>query len=144
MTIDQNFTPLASTLGGLLIGLASTLLLLMNGKIAGISGIVKASFWPAKNDLIWRILFILGLIIGGFIINILMPQTTAKFHLDFQNIRLIIAGLLVGFGTALANGCTSGHGICGLSRKSKRSIWAVISFMLAGFITSFILNQIIL
>lgn len=118
-------------LGGILIGLAATMLLLFNGRVTGISGIVGGVLNTKTPDKKWRILFLLGLILGGALLKILKPEvftvisTAAPF--DY-----IIAGFLVGIGTLLGNGCTSGHGVCGISRLSLRSIIATITFISAG------------
>ncbi|MBT3981728.1 MAG: YeeE/YedE family protein [Bacteriovoracaceae bacterium] len=134
------FTPGASFLGGLTIGLAAGLLLLLNGKIAGISGIIGGLFGKFfGEDKLWRYLFLLGLIIGGFICINLIPQQTAK-DIHFDTAWVIAAGLFVGVGTSLGSGCTSGHGICGLARFSKRSIVATLTFMGSGFLTTYILK----
>lgn len=117
-----NFTPWKSLTGGLLVGLAVTVLLLFNGRIAGISGIVGALFTPVKNDISWRVAFIVGLIIAPFIFTIFSPLPQVKIHAG--TFTLIVAGLLVGVGTRYGSGCTSGHGVCGLSRQSVRSIVA--------------------
>jgi uncharacterized membrane protein YedE/YeeE len=118
-------------LGGLLIGLASTLLLLALGRVAGISGIVSGILVPAK-DRIWRVGFVLGLVLGGAAAMLFLgvvPVSSSPLYL------LALAGLLVGFGTVMGAGCTSGHGICGVARLSKRSIVATIVFMAAGILT---------
>src|SRR3954464_7552167 len=126
-----HFTPIASLVGGMLIGLSASLLLLCDGKIAGISGIVAGMLSPKKNDTWWRIIFVIGLLTGGLLLALLAPQTLA-IAITRSPAALILAGLLVGFGTRLANGCTSGHGVCGLSRGSKRSLIATAAFMATG------------
>src|SRR5262245_27980061 len=110
-----HFTLFASLIGGMLIGLSASLLLLFDGKITGISGIVAGMLSPKKNDTLWRIVFVGGLLAGGFLLNLLSSQTFA-INITRSSVALILAGLLVGFGTRLGNGCTSGHGVCGLSR----------------------------
>jgi uncharacterized membrane protein YedE/YeeE len=140
-----NFTPLTALLGGIFMGLSAAILMLFNGKIAGISGISKGII--SKNstsleDRRWRIFFVGGLLIGGALMVLIIPETTAKVR-TFNLFQVMIAGLLVGIGTALGNGCTSGHGICGLGRKSLRSLIAVITFMGAGFLTVYILFHVI-
>ena len=137
MTI-VNFTPLPSLLGGVLIGIASITLLYFNGKISGISGITKGIFKFQKNDLLWRILFFLGLLLGGAISINAFDISAKEIQSTEIDPRLIIAAILVGIGTAYGNGCTSGHGICGLSRKSQRSIVATLVFMTIGIITVYI------
>lgn len=141
MTAQLNlvFQPL---IGGLLIGLASWLLLASLGRIAGISGIVSAVLVPNKNeteDFSWRLLFIFGLIIGGFITAqfVSVPALVAR-----PTWLLLLAGLIVGFGTVMGSGCTSGHGVCGMGRRSVRSITATLTFMATGFITVFIVNAV--
>jgi uncharacterized protein len=141
MQIDLvNFTPVASLLGGALIGLAAGLLILLAGRIAGIAGIIGGLFGNAK-DKSWRVLFMLGLVISPLLWQLFAPLPELK--MVTSPLGLIIAGLLVGLGTRYANGCTSGHGICGLSRFSKRSLVAVLSFMGAGLLTVFILKHVI-
>jgi uncharacterized membrane protein YedE/YeeE len=142
MTIDwAHFTPWASLAGGLLIGFATAMLLLFNGKIAGISGIVGGLLRPVKGDINWRIAFILGLILAPPAFGLFAPLPTAR--IDAGSSVLIIAGLLVGLGTRYGSGCTSGHGVCGLSRLSPRSFVATAIFMGAGFITVFIVRHLI-
>lgn len=129
----ETFTPLSALIGGVLIGLAASVLLLLSGRIAGISGIVGALPTAKIGDRAWRLLFILGLLAGGAIVLAVRPamlDTTLHRPLPI----LVVSGLLVGFGTRLGNGCTSGHGVCGLSRLSKRSIVAVVVFMTTGAI----------
>ena len=118
-------------IGGLLIGLAVSLMLLFNGRVTGISGIVSGLIKPEKNETGWKLSFVLGLILGGFVLQTLNPealiQISSALWFDY-----VIAGLLVGFGTLLGNGCTSGHGVCGISRFSTRSIIATITFIFFG------------
>lgn len=140
MTIDwTNFTPWSSLAGGLLIGLASAMFLLFNGRIAGISGIVGGLLRPVKNDIGWRIAFIVGLTIAPFAYGLVVPLP--EVQVDAQTTTLIAAGLLVGIGTRYGSGCTSGHGVCGLSRRSPRSLVATLAFMFAGFATVFIVRH---
>jgi hypothetical protein len=127
-------TPLA---GGLLIGLAAAGLLLLNGRIAGISGIFAGLLEPRPGDKAWRAVFIGGLIAGGASVALLRPRAF-HFELACPPVLLIAAGLLVGFGTRLANGCTSGHGICGVSRLSTRSLIATATFTATGALTVFV------
>jgi len=130
------FTPFSSFVGGIIIGLAAVLLLLTNGRIAGISGIIGGLLQKKSNDQVWRIVFILGLVLSPFLYTIFQPLPPLSIQTPTPII--IIAGVLVGFGTRLGSGCTSGHGICGLSRLSGRSFIATFVFMLAGFITVYI------
>ena len=138
-----NFTPLSALGGGVLIGLSAILLLAVNGRIAGISGIVHGIVAPEKpNDLDWRLLFLVGLIAGAFLYRLLNGIDTS---ITLEASMLIVGGggILTGIGTAVGSGCTSGHGICGLARRSSRSLAATISFMLVGGITVFILRHVI-
>ena len=142
MTIDWlNFTPWLSLAGGLLIGVAVAILLLFNGRIAGISGIVGGLLTPQKNDILWRFAFILGLVVAPFFYSMLVPLP--EVTIDAGTFTLIVAGLLVGFGTRVGSGCTSGHGVCGISRQSNRSIIATLIFIMAGFITVFTIKNIL-
>ncbi|MFN8673326.1 MAG: YeeE/YedE thiosulfate transporter family protein [Candidatus Sericytochromatia bacterium] len=125
-------------LGGLLIGLTAVIMLFFNGKIAGISGITKGVF-NKNEDISWRLLFLIGLVVGGFFINTLFPSFWAK-ETEYNLFNMIIAGFLVGFGSALGNGCTSGHGVCGLGRKSVRSLASVLTFISFGMITVFLVK----
>lgn len=141
----ENFTPLPSLLGGLLIGGASVLLMLFNGKIAGISGITKGIVLgdcPTPQERFWRIAFLAGLILGGAGIVLALPTMSAA-PLQMGPLQMALGGLLVGFGTAMGNGCTSGHGVCGLGRRSPRSLSSVLTFMAAGFATLFVMTQIL-
>jgi uncharacterized protein len=120
--------------GGVLIGLAAAILLIINGRILGVSGIVHGILWPQPHELGWRLAFIAGLVLAGFVFF----NWGSEFFLDTTSDSLIIkglAGLLVGFGTRMGSGCTSGHGVCGISRFSKRSIVATLVFMAAGAAT---------
>ena len=126
--------------GGVLIGLAVSLMLLLNGRVTGISGIINGLLNPVKGDLAWRIYFVVGLIGGGIIYNFISSTHSLTLISDFSW-TLPIAGLLVGFGTVLGSGCTSGHGVCGISRMSVRSLIATITFILAGVITVFIIRH---
>lgn len=134
------FTPIASSIGGLLIGVSSVLMLALHGRIAGISGIVGGIFDPAKADRSWRIAFLLGLLGGGALMFGLMPTTFGTSPASLP--VLALAGLLVGVGTRLGNGCTSGHGVCGMSRLSSRSFTATATFMLVAGVTVFLTRHI--
>lgn len=123
---------LSSVVGGALIGIAVTLMLLFNGRVTGISGIIASSLSKPHADSFWRWLFVAGLLSGGLIMHHLNPGLFAN-NSDTGNLLIISAGLLVGYGTVMAGGCTSGHGICGLSRFSIRSLVATLTFMLFGF-----------
>jgi hypothetical protein len=127
--------------GGILIGLSSTLLLALNGRIAGISGMVNGAITFAAAE-IWRWLFLIGLVAGSLVYEYaLAPQPTPTYN--FAPVTMVVAGLLVGFGTRMGNGCTSGHGVCGLGRLSGRSLVAVITFMAAGIVTVFITQHLL-
>jgi len=142
MSIDwQSFTPWASLAGGILIGTAASLLILFNGKIAGISGIIGGLLRPQKADIGWRIAFIGGLL-GAPLIYRLFTELPA-IQIEATIVPLIAAGLLVGFGTRYGSGCTSGHGVCGLSRLSLRSLVATFTFMAAGFVTTYVVRHLI-
>lgn len=142
MTIDwTHFTPWASLAGGVLIGLATALFLLFNGRIAGISGILGGLLRPAKGDIGWRIAFVLGLVISPFLFGLIAPLP--EVQVDAGTATLIAAGILVGVGTRYGSGCTSGHGVCGLSRRSPRSVVATASFMFAGFVTVYMVRHLL-
>jgi len=142
MTIDwYHYTPLASLLGGILIGLAAALFALFNGRIAGISGIVGGLLRPKAGDMAWRIAFIGGLLAAPWLFQALAPLP--EIHIDASAGTLIVAGLLVGVGTRYGSGCTSGHGVCGLARLSPRSLVATVSFMLTGFATVFVIRHLL-
>jgi uncharacterized membrane protein YedE/YeeE len=132
-----NFTPIEALIGGAFIGIATSLFLFLNGKIFGISGIVSGLL---KERSLWRILVVFGLILGATTAHILLqtPTTITTVPLPF----LIIGGLLVGIGTKLGSGCTSGHGVCGNSRLSPRSMVATLTFMLSGFVAAALLNAL--
>lgn len=136
----ENFTPISALIGGGLIGLASGLYFLLNGRIAGISGILGGLLSPGKERssvLFERLAFIIGLVAGPLIM-INATEIKAQSVVTSSLPVIIIAGLLVGFGTTIGSGCTSGHGICGLSRLSLRSLVATLSFMAAGFVTVYV------
>jgi uncharacterized membrane protein YedE/YeeE len=137
----HNFTPMASLIGGILIGLAAGAMLIFDGKIAGISGIVAGVLRPIERNGGWRYFFIAGLITGGISLRILDPAAYA-FTINRSVWAVISAGLLVGFGTRFGNGCTSGHGVCGVSRLSTRSVVATASFMATGALTVFLVNHL--
>ncbi len=126
--------------GGLLIGLAAALFVLLNGRIAGISGILGGLLQADKGDKIWRVLFLLGMVAAPFVYR--MAFALPAVTIEAGTAQLIIAGLLVGIGTRYASGCTSGHGVCGISRGSIRSIAATLTFMMAGFITVYLTRHL--
>jgi len=138
----EHFTPVASTIGGLFIGLAASLMLLLHGRIAGISGIVGGLLKPRPGDVSWRLLFVGGLVVGGVVFSLFFPDMLTD-TLQRSPLAVIGAGLLVGFGVRMGNGCTSGHGVCGLTRFSPRSGAAVVTFMTTGAITAYITQQLL-
>jgi uncharacterized membrane protein YedE/YeeE len=135
MTIDwAHFTPWASLLGGVVLGLASAIFILFNGRILGISGILGGLMSPRMGDIGWRVFFFLGMAAAPAVFAWLAPA--ASYGL------VVVAGLLVGLGTRYGSGCTSGHGVCGLSRLSPRSLVATLTFMGAGFATVFVVRHL--
>lgn len=138
----ESFTPFASLAGGVLIGLAASALLLLDGKIAGISGIIGGLARPAAGDLSWRVAFVAGLLAGGGLVRAASPGAFAITVAEPLPI-LVAGGLLVGFGTRLGSGCTSGHGVCGLSRGSGRSLVATMTFMATGILTVFLVRRVL-
>ena len=140
MTI-VNFTPIPALIGGALIGLSAGLALLLLGKVAGISGILGNLFVKDPQALKWRVGFTLGLVLGGVVLFLSMPAAFAM-EIERAPLTLVVAGLMVGIGTALGSGCTSGHGICGIGRFSMRSIIATITFMGVGMLTAAIITHI--
>ena len=134
-----NFTPINSLLGGIFIGLAATILLLANGRIMGISGILSnIILFKEKDQVSWRIVFVIGVLIGPFIYLMIFQDLKSEMVAD--RILLIQAGLLVGLGTSIGSGCTSGHGICGISRLSIRSIVATFIFVVSGVVTVYFIG----
>jgi uncharacterized membrane protein YedE/YeeE len=133
----ENFTPLSGLIGGLLIGSASALLLLLNGSISGISGIVGGLLAPKAADAGWRVVFVAGLLLGAFV-YMLATGGAIPVRIEASLPVLVAAGLLVGFGTRLGSGCTSGHGLCGVARLSRRSIVATSVFFGVAMLTVFL------
>jgi len=133
---------LLASIGGTLIGTAAVMMMRFNGRIAGVSGILSGVFTQSSNDRLWRVLFLIGLVIGGAQPVLLLGMD--KPDKPIASIALIVvAGLLVGLGTGLGSGCTSGHGICGMARLSKRSLVAVLVFMATGAISVYVLRHIL-
>jgi len=145
MNIDwQHFTPWASLMGGLLLGVASAVFILINGRILGISGILGGLLPPKVGDISWRVAFLLGMLAAPTVFMTLAPAGFASEpRIDAGFWTVIVAGLLVGIGTRYASGCTSGHGVCGLSRLSPRSLVATLSFMGTGFFIVYIVRHIV-
>jgi uncharacterized membrane protein YedE/YeeE len=133
----ENVTPVSGLFGGLLIGLAAALLLLLNGRISGISGIVGGMLATRSSDTGWRVVFVVGLLLGAFI-YMLATGGAITMRMQASVPVLVVAGLLVGFGTRLGSGCTSGHGLCGMARLSKRSIVATAVFFGVAILTVFL------
>jgi len=143
MQIDWiSFTPVPSLLGGMILGVAAALYVLLHGRILGISGIVSGLLHPKLADTAWRLSLVLGLITAPFL-GAIFFGIFPIVEIDSSWLAIGIAGLLVGFGAQYGSGCTSGHGICGLSRLSPRSLVATLAFMSAGFIMVFVLRHLI-
>ena len=141
MTIDwPAFTPWSALTGGMLIGVAAAMFALLNGRIAGISGVLGGLFKPARGDVGWRVAFIGGLVGAPLVYGLFSALPAVQIDAGYG--ALIAGGLLVGIGTRYGSGCTSGHGVCGLSRLSPRSLVATLTFMGAGFITVFLLRHL--
>jgi uncharacterized membrane protein YedE/YeeE len=142
MTIDWiHFTPSSALIGGCVIGLATAIFLLFNGRIAGISGIVGGLFHLKKGNIGWRMAFLIGLVISPIVYGLASPLPLVS--VDASYLQLIIGGLLVGLGTRYGSGCTSGHGVCGLARRSPRSLVATAAFMATGFFTVFLIRHVL-
>jgi uncharacterized membrane protein YedE/YeeE len=131
-----------SLLGGALIGVSATLLLVLNGRVAGISGIVGGLLKPTRGDVGWRVWFVAGLVSGGIALLVSRPQAFGPATVPAA--LLVVAGLLVGFGTRLGNGCTSGHGVCGISRLSFRSFVATLTFVMSGGAAAYLVQHVLL
>lgn len=136
----EHATPIASTCGGLLVGLASAMVLYFQGRLTGISGITGGLLTPTKGDTAWRVAFVAGLVATGTVIAWLSPDWVAPGR--GSALLFIVAGLLVGFGVRLGNGCTSGHGICGVGRLSRRSMAATATFVAFAMVTVFVRHLI--
>ena len=142
MSIDWNaFTPWSSLFGGMLIGLAAAMFVLLNGRVAGISGVLGGLLAPLRGDVLWRVAFVGGIVFAPVIYSLFLVLPPVQIDADYA--VLIIAGLLVGVGTRYGAGCTSGHGVCGLSRLSLRSLAATATFMGAGFATVFFMRHVL-
>jgi uncharacterized membrane protein YedE/YeeE len=145
MNIDwAHFTPFASLTGGIILGVASAIFILVNGRILGISGILGGLLPPKVGDTAWRLAFLLGMLAAPTVFHAVVPaQYLTAPRMDASGWMVIAAGLLVGIGTRYASGCTSGHGVCGLSRLSPRSLLATLSFMGAGFVMVYVLRHVL-
>ena len=147
MAIDWiHFTPWTALAGGVLLGIASAMFILLNGRILGISGILGGLLPPRKGDSGWRISFLLGTLAAPLAMSWLLPGASSLLpapRIDASVVLVVVAGLLVGVGTRYASGCTSGHGVCGLSRLSARSLVATLSFMGAGFATVYVMRHVL-
>ena len=142
MSIDWNaFTPWSALAGGMLIGLATALFVLLNGRIAGISGVLGGLLKPVAGDVLWRAAFVGGLIVAPLVYALFAVVPAVQIDAEYG--ALVLAGLLVGVGTRYGAGCTSGHGVCGLSRLSPRSLVATLVFMCAGFVTVFVMRHLL-
>jgi len=136
-----DFTPIAGLIGGSVIGLSAVILLLYKGRVAGISGILNGVFTKDKNEFIWRALFLLGIALGPLLAELFdshLPET-----IDLSWTIVIVGAFLVGFGTNLGGGCTSGHGICGMGRFSLRSIWATVIFIIVAMLTVYVVTHLL-
>lgn len=144
MTIDWiHFTPWTALAGGVLLGIASAAFILLNGRVLGISGILGGLLTPRRGDTGWRLLFLLGLLLAPITLSAFAPGLINTPQIDANPIAVVAAGVLVGLGTRYGSGCTSGHGVCGLSRLSPRSLVATLAFMASGFATVFLIRHII-
>ena len=144
MMIDMaNFTPVASLVGGVMIGLAALLLMLLHGRVMGVSGILGGIVQPSgKSDVPWRLMFVAGMVVGPLAVIYLLGRPV-EIVPNTTGVLLPVAGFVVGLGTAIGSGCTSGHGICGLARLSLRSAVAVGTFMLTAIITVYIVRHVV-
>ena len=138
-----SFTPLSALAGGALIGLAAVLLMVFNGRIAGVSGIAAGLWRSARGDRGWRLLFLVGLVLGAAGWFAFSGATPPRRE-SFPPWLLVLAGLLVGFGTSLGGGCTSGHGVCGTARLSRRSMAATVVFLCVGMLTTFVVRHLLM
>lgn len=134
-------TWMVALVGGILVGLSATLLLWLNGRVAGVSGILGGILFPRPGEVSWRLLFLVGLVVAAGLYMALVPGAAIP-RTDFPRAGLVAAGVLVGFGTRMGNGCTSGHGVCGLGRLSARSLAAVLTFMATATATTFVVRHL--
>jgi uncharacterized protein len=144
MNIDWiQFTPWTALAGGILLGIASAAFILVNGRVLGISGILGGLLVPKRSDASWRVLFLLGMLMAPATLSLLAPGLISAPRIEASNATIVVAGLLVGLGTRYGSGCTSGHGVCGLSRLSPRSLVATMAFMASGFAMVFVVRHLI-
>lgn len=139
----ENFTPYSAAIGGLLIGLAAVLLMAMNGRVMGISGILGQLVWPAPGDVGWRIAFIVGLVAAPVAYGLIAMGGLPQVTVDVSAALVVLGGLLVGIGTRFGGGCTSGHGVCGMARFSVRSITATVTFVAVAMVTVYVTRHLI-
>lgn len=137
----EQFTPMPALAGGVLIGIAAAMFILLNGRIAGISGILGGLLRPLRGDVHWRVAFLAGMLLAPFVYGLVAAIPSSIIDADMR--QLVIAGLLVGIGTSYGRGCTSGHGVCGLARLSPRSLVATLLFMATGFATVYVVRHLI-
>lgn len=143
MTIDwAHFTPWTALAGGILLGIASAAFILVNGRVLGISGILGGLLVPKRSDASWRVMFLLGLLLAPATLSLLAPGLISAPRIEADNVAIVAAGLLVGLGTRYGSGCTSGHGVCGLSRLSPRSLVATLAFMVSGFAMVYVVRHL--
>ena len=143
MTIDwTHFTPWTALAGGILLGIASAAFILVNGRVLGISGILGGLLVPKRSDASWRVMFLLGLLLAPATLSLLAPGLISAPRIEANNVAIVVAGLLVGLGTLYGSGCTSGHGVCGLSRLSPRSLVATLAFMASGFAMVYVVRHL--
>lgn len=138
----NQFTPISALIGGLLIGLATSLLLWLNGRMAGVSGVLGRLLASRSSDTTWRLLFLVGLVVGAGA-YVVATGTNVPIRQGVPTSLLVLAGLLTGYGTTMANGCTSGHGVCGLARLSPRSVAAVATFMATAIMTTYVVRHVL-
>ena len=138
----QNFTPVSALIGGLMIGSAASLLLWLKGRIAGVSGIAWNLIARPREDSGWRLAFLIGLVLGALVYR-LASSDTLVLSIEASWPVLILGGVLVGFGTQLGGGCTSGHGVCGIARLSPRSVFATLVFLASGIATVFVVRHLL-
>lgn len=138
----ENFTPISALIGGAMIGASAVMLMALNGRIAGISGIFGGLLGFQKGEVAWRLAFIVGLLIGPFVMAFVSGRPVPHM-MPSSTMLMAIGGFIVGFGTSMGGGCTSGHGVCGMARGSKRSMVATVTFMITGFATLYIIRHVV-